>query len=529
MLGYTPRSAKCAKAIVNLSLTNPTTSPATLTLPARQPFTTSVDNQTYTFYNTSAVTVARSQTGSYTFTDVELIEGTPLEFKYSVSPGVRFIIPNPNVDLDTVNVLVQETASSDVFDVYTKESSITNVQPESKIYFVKEIDDGLYELTFGNDVLGKALKNGNLVTIQYTVSSLDAPNSASNFTYDGVTLLGSNVSVVATTAARGGDLPESIPEIKFNAPKFYSSQNRTVTSEDYKSIIYANYPRAQTVAVWGGESNKPPVYGKVFICIKPKDAARLTNLEKQSIVTDILTPRNVLSITPEIVDPAIFNVRITSFVYYNPRVTTKTPKEIETLVKDSILDYDSNELQRFDSVLRYSKLTRTIDESDESITNNTTRLTISHPQRVIFNISAQYDLELINPIVRSNGTVGEESFLSSGFYIPNSNDIHYLDDANGAVRLFYFNNNTQKVIVNPNIGTIDYQNGRIIVKNLNIRALAQQTFEWNIKPESYDVISALNQIVQIDPENLVVNVIADNTANGDTQAGYNYQFTSIRS
>jgi hypothetical protein len=528
MLGYTPRSAKCAEAIVNVVVNFPTSNPEVVTLPANQPFTTSVDNVTYTFYNRGAQTVTRSASGAYVFNNVVITEGTPLQFKYTVSDGTRFIIPNANVDLDSLNVLVQETADSDLFEVYVKETNITNVRAESKIYFVKEIDDGLYELTFGNDILGKALSQGNVVTIQYTISSLERPNSASTFTYDGATLSGGIVSVITVAPASGGSVPESISEIKFNAPKFYSAQNRTVTAEDYKSIIYANYARAQTVAVWGGEDNKPPVYGKTFICIKPKDAPRLTNLEKQSIISDILTSRSILSITPELVDPSIFNIRVSSFVYYNPRATTKTPQEIETLVKQSILDYDRQDLQKFDSVLRHSKLTRIIDNTDQSIINNTTRLTITNQQQVFYNISAQYDLELINPILKSDGRVGEESFITTGFYIQNSNNIHFLDDFNGSVRLFYYDVNSQKVIVNPSIGTINYDSGRIIVKNLNIRALAGQVFEWIIKPQSYDVVSALNQIVQIDPENLVVNVIADNTINGDTQAGYNYQFTSIR-
>jgi hypothetical protein len=493
-----------------------------------QPFTTSIDNVSYTFYNRSAVTTALVS-GAYTFTGLVLTEGTPLQYKYTMAPGVRFIIPNANADLNTLTVSIQQTSSSDLYEVYTRADTLTEVTELSTIYFVKEIDDGLYEISFGNDNLGLALSNGNVVTLDYMVSSLEEPNTASSFTYGGVTLAGSSLSVTATAAASGGASSESIDEIKFNAPKYYAAQNRAVTPDDYKAIILKNFPEAQTISVWGGEDNNPPIYGKTYICIKPKEASKLTNLQKEFIKNNILESRNIVSITPEIVDPEFFNIKVTSFVYYNPRATTKTAAQIETLVKQSIMRYNDEELERFDSVLRYSKLTKIIDETDPAITNNITRIMIRHPHEVQYNIASQYILDLINPISQDGGKQGEV-FASTGFYIPNSNELHFLDDdANGNIRLYYTNTNFEKVIVTPDIGTINYETGSIVVRSLTIRAIDGAFFEWQVKPESYDVVSALNQIVQIDPTLLTIEAIADNTINGDLQAGYNYQFNSIRS
>jgi len=528
MLGYMPRSASCATATVTATVTSPTSSPSTVTLPAMQPFTTSIDNISYTFYNRSAVTTALVS-GAYTFTGLVLTEGTPLQYKYTMAPGVRFIIPNANADLNTLTVSIQQTSSSDLYEVYTRADTLTEVTELSTIYFVKEIDDGLYEISFGNDNLGLALSNGNVVTLDYMVSSLEEPNTASSFTYGGVTLAGSSLSVTATAAASGGASSESIDEIKFNAPKYYAAQNRAVTPDDYKAIILKNFPEAQTISVWGGEDNNPPIYGKTYICIKPKEASKLTNLQKEFIKNNILESRNIVSITPEIVDPEFFNIKVTSFVYYNPRATTKTAAQIETLVKQSIMRYNDEELERFDSVLRYSKLTKIIDETDPAITNNITRIMIRHPHEVQYNIASQYILDLINPISQDGGKQGEV-FASTGFYIPNSNELHFLDDdANGNIRLYYTNTNFEKVIVTPDIGTINYETGSIVVRSLTIRAIDGAFFEWQVKPESYDVVSALNQIVQIDPTLLTIEAIADNTINGDLQAGYNYQFNSIRS
>ena len=528
MLGYMPRSASCATATVTATVTSPTSSPSTVTIPAMQPFTTSIDNVSYTFYNRSAVTTALAS-GAYTFTGLVLTEGTPLQYKYTMAPGVRFIIPNANADLNTLTVSVQQTSSSDVYEVYTRADTITEITELSHVYFVKEIDDGLYEISFGNDNLGIALSNGNVVTLDYMVSSLEEPNSASSFTYGGVTLAGSSLSVTATAAASGGASSESIDEIKFNAPKYYAAQNRAVTPDDYKAIILKNFPEAQTISVWGGEDNNPPIYGKTYICIKPKEASKLTNLQKEFITNNILESRNIVSITPEIVDPEFFNIKVTSFVHYNPRATTKTAAQIETLVKESIMRYNDDDLERFDSVLRYSKLTKIIDETDPAIINNITRIMIRHPHEVTYNIATQYVLDLINPISQDGGKQGEV-FASTGFYIPNSTELHFLDDdANGNIRLYYLNTNFEKVIVTPDIGTINYETGNITVRSLTIRAIDGAFFEWQVKPESYDVVSALNQIVQIDPTLLTIEAIADDTINGDMQAGYNYQFNSIRS
>jgi hypothetical protein len=528
MLGYMPRSASCATATVTATVTSPTSSPSTVTIPAMQPFTTSIDNVSYTFYNRSAVTTALVS-GAYTFTGLVLTEGTPLQYKYTMAPGVRFIIPNANADLNTLTVSVQQTSSSDAYEVYTRADTITEITELSHVYFVKEIDDGLYEISFGNDNLGIALSNGNVVTLDYMVSSLEEPNSASSFTYGGVTLAGSSLSVTATAAASGGASSESIDEIKFNAPKYYAAQNRAVTPDDYKAIILKNFPEAQTISVWGGEDNNPPIYGKTYICIKPKEASKLTNLQKEFIKNNILDSRNIVSITPEIVDPEFFNIKVTSFVHYNPRATTKTAAQIETLVKESIMRYNDDDLERFDSVLRYSKLTKIIDETDPAIINNITRIMIRHPHEVTYNIATQYVLDLINPISQDGGKQGEV-FASTGFYIPNSTELHFLDDdANGNIRLYYLNTNFEKVIVTPDIGTINYDTGSIVVRSLTIRAIDGAFFEWQVKPESYDVVSALNQIVQIDPTLLTIEAIADDTINGDMQAGYNYQFNSIRS
>lgn len=530
MLGYMPRSATCPRATVTCSLSGADSLATIATLPAEQRFTTTVNGTVHYFFNTSSLTVSRSTlNGNFVFQNVELIGGTKITHKYTAGSGQRFLIQNENADISTLNVTVQDSVGSDITYVYTRAQTILEVDNLSRVYFIKEIEGGLYEIQFGDGVLGKILDEGNIITLSYYVSELDAANYAKNFTYNGSTLLSGNMSVTTIDAATGGSAPEDIDSIKFNAPRMYAAQNRAVTPDDYKTLIYSLYPEARSVTVWGGENNNPPIYGKTFICIKPNQANKLTQLQKDYINNNILNQRNMVTITPEIVDPEYFNIKITSAVYYNPRLTSKTALEIAEIVKQAIFDFDDNELQKFDGMLRYSKLVRLIDEADPAITNNITRIMVRRQFAPAYNISAQYRLTLINPISQDGGKQGKV-FGSTGFYIPNSTKIHYLDDDSvGNVRLYYIDEQQEAVIVNKAIGTIDYEAGVVTVRNLTIVKLDGPIFEMQVKPESYDVVCALNQIVQVDRSLIDIKAIADKTSSGDLQAGYNYDFESIRS
>lgn len=526
MLGYTPNSAKCSTVRVNATITAPTQNPDVVTLPAGQPFLTSIDGISYTFYNTSDVTTV-SAGGYYTFNDVELIEGTPLTYSYYIRNGQRYVIPNANVDTTTLKVKIRETATDDTFIVYAPVESMTQLNSTTKSYFIKELDDGLFEVYFGDGVVGYKPQEGNYLSLEYYVSSLDAPNGANTFSYAGSAILGSGLTVVATGPAQGGSEPESIDQIKYNAPKLFATQNRAVTTEDYKALIYKNFPQADSIVVWGGEDNNPPVYGKTFICIKPKDTDKLTEAQKDLIKNNIIAPKSIVSITPEFKDPSYFNVQIDVTAYYNPKTSDKTAAQLETIIRDAIYEYDDMYLKKFDGVLRYSQLVRLIDDADQALVNNTTKIVVRREFTPRYNISSEYKLDMINPIYRS--TVPDESVLSTGFYIPNSANVHYIDDDGvGGLRLFYFDANQNKYIVNSNIGTVDYSKGSLEIKNLIITSMASSKFELILKPESYDVVTAYEQIVQVAREYLNVKVIADQTAAGSNQAGKNYIFTSIR-
>lgn len=314
-IGYVPGSAKCSYATVNITVSATTSTPVALTLPAYSPFTSTIDDVQYTFYTLEDTTAVLSG-NTYTFTGVTIKEGVPLSYKYVVTENQKYVLPNKDVDLSTVTVRVQENQTSSSFETFINNEDIVTLTSTDPAFFVKEIENEYYELEFGNGVIGKALSTGNVVNINYFVSNKGAANGARSFVYQGSTLLGGIVSVITTMEATGGVDKEGIDTIRYNAPRAYSAQNRAVTVNDYRSTILSKYDEADSVNVWGGEDNVPPVYGKVFISIKPKSTETLSAGQKDFILNNIIKPRNVVTITPEFVDPEYIYLAVSTTAYY---------------------------------------------------------------------------------------------------------------------------------------------------------------------------------------------------------------------
>ena len=529
-IGYIPHSATGAVATVNITVTGTSSLPATLTLPAYSSFTTTIEGAQYTFYNTEAISTPLSGS-SYTFTGVDIKEGTPLTFKYTVAAGTQYILPNSGVDLSTLKVRVQDSATSSVFNTFVNQEEILNLDGTSQVFFIKEIEGELYELEFGNNTIGKALVTGNVVNISYMVTNTTEANGARLFAYNGSTLLGGTVAITTTTPAVGGAEIETIDSIRYNAPRSYSSQNRAVTVEDYKALIFRLYPEADTVNAWGGEDNIPAVYGKVFLSIKPTNSTVLTVAQKNYIINEVLKQKNVVSITPEIVDPEYINLEITTTAYYNPRLTSKSETELKSLVTDTIKAYNTENLESFTGIFRHSNLSSDIDSTEDSIVSNITTIKLHREIEVQYNTNANYVVYLGNPIY--NSTVPEQSITSTGFYIAGNENIMYLEDLptdsrHGVLKMYYYNIDIKTYY--RTFGTIDYQTGTVNMPELEITGIDQTTgiFELIIKPQSNDVVSIRNQLVTIPDEYINVSMVLDKVSIGDPAGGANYQFTSSR-
>jgi hypothetical protein len=522
-LGYIPISAKSAQATVNITVINPIDSPDTLTLAAQSQFTTSVNKVDYNFFNRNAISIAPVD-GTYTFTNVVITEGTPLRFQYIANVGMSYVIPNAGVDLSTLTVRVQDTTSTAGYVVFNRSDDLTLVKPDDTVYFIKEIDNELYEVYFGDGITGRAVVPGNVVVLDYFVSNKEAPNNAKAFSFNG-NVGGGTVVVTTTSMAQGGSSIETIDSIKFNAPRNYAAQNRAVTAEDYKVILPTLYPNIESVNVWGGEEQDPPQYGKVFISIKPKSGETLTTSTKEIIKNSILRRKNIVSISPEIVDPDFLYVIVKSYVYYNPLQTEKNTDTLKALINNVINKYDNDDLRKFGGMFRYSKLSRLVDNTDVAITSNITNILMMKVITPEFNTKAKYNITFNNPI-RTSGSA-DESIKSSAFVVTSTEQSVYIDDDGvGNLRLFYYTGSNTKVFINKTLGTVNYTTGKLVINDLVILSAPNNQILIDCVPDSNDIVSVRNQIVAIRQDLNNVNVIVDTVASGQYSGGTNYIFSS---
>lgn len=528
-LGYTPKSTRSARATVNLSViyTDANNISDQLVLPKFTSFTSSINDVSYYFINRDERIATRNANGIFEFNNLQIIEGIPATQKYIVEPGVRFKINNAFCDTSTLKVYVNDNELTGDPLIFSLADTIVNVGPTSNVYFLKEIDDGLYEITFGNGSIGTKLKTGSLVTLEYIISSGSAANNCKIFKPDlGTISNGATIRITTVNSAINGAEAESIESIRFNAPRVNSTQNRAVTENDYQNIIFANFDNVKSINVWGGEDNNPKVYGRVFICVRPKNSLYLTDDEKLFVTNDILKPKSVITAYPVLVDPEYLNIEIDTTYYYNPASTSRDVSSITDIVKSTISNYASSDLQNFHAVFRHSKLSRLIDSSEKSILSSITTIKLRKEIEPKFNFNAQYTVDLGNPIYTEG--VPEESFVSTGFYMPDSGDtIFYLkDDGIGNVILFY-KDGFQEVTVNKSIGTVDYSSGIVKINGLNISAIEGSILEFIFKPESYDVVGIRNQIIEIPASMITVKAIVDTVATG--RGTTSYVHTSSRS
>lgn len=475
-LGYVPRSTKSAIANVNVVVTPTGTPTTTLELPTTTLFTSSINGTTFNFSVKKSQTVSLSE-GKYTFTNVELIEGAKLQQTYVVqsdSVSGPFIIPNQAVDLDTVTVTVRETSTSSKLTAFTRVTSVLDAGADSNIFWIEEQASGNYAVIFGDNIIGKSLVVGNVVNISYIVSSGSLANNAKRFTLSG-TVGGSSlvsVSLVNAGGAFGGAERESIDSIRFHAPKFNATRNRAVTAQDYKSLIKSQFPQINSVAVWGGEDNDPPIYGKVFVSLEPLENQFITQDVKNYIANTIIKPRSVVSIQPEFVDPEYLYVTLGVTTQYDVTQTTSNSAQIATYVADTITKYFDTQLGRLDTVFYYSKLLREIDASTGSIIGSLVNISLQKRiagvssgslQRLIFNSA------LIPNSLRSSYFITEIAGTEYVAYlrdIPSTNPpVAQGTGAFGTVGLFA---RETDLLLDPNYGTIDYETGKVLINNMII-------------------------------------------------------------
>lgn len=524
---YTPVSAKSSKATVDVRINAPTSTDQFKILPRFSSFSGTANGVTYNYYTTTSYR-ANANVGEFLFENVELYEGTPQTFLFVCTTELeKFILPNTYIDTATIEVSIQSTSSDLIANKYVIAESVLELTENDRVYYLKELENGTYELSFGRNGLGMPIQPGNVISVSYIVTNRVAGDGASLFAYSGQSLGGVTTVETLSTSAGGAD-PETLENIRYNVTRSFYNQNRAVTSEDYASLIKRLYPDTRSVVVWGGEYNVPPAYGKVFLSIRPNSKAFLTPTDKSYIKETLLKSRNIVSITPEIVDPTYVELEIESTVYYNKAKTTKNADQIISTVVQTIENYRDVNLNEFNGAFRMSKLSSAIDSSDAGIVSNITKFMVYIDVTPKYLTFGEYVINFENPIYQ---TTSGESIKTTGFYIDSTDIVYYLtDDGSGKIQLYSIIDETkEKVIKNPNIGTVNYETGQIRITGLYLTNLAETNFYFIIKTSSYDVIPVRNQLIDIPTARITVSAVEDVLSRGMTPSNTNYTFTASRS
>ena len=502
LLGYTPRSRVGATANVNLTIT-PTDAPTNIIVSKNTKFNADIDGINYTFITDKAYSgFANNQNIAVTIPNVTLVEGEPLRFTHTVDTSIenqRFVVPNRGVDHQSIKITLQESESDTRKSVYEKATDLLESNSSSNIFFIEEGTDFFTEIKFGDGVLGNDLKNGNIILIDYNLTSGILGNGANVFSV--ATTAGGYPSVTVTTnsPSTGGADEETLNSIRFNAPKHFSAQNRAVTKEDYRRLILREYPLAESVIVYGGEDADPPKFGTVYVGIKPRDGLFISSSIKEGIKNNIIRKYNVASITPEFVDVDFLNINLVSQIKIDTRLTQKTPQILKRNVLDTIKKYQQTSLNEFTETFRISQLSRAIDDTDASILGNDS--SISLKKELIPNLTVALDYiinfsnELYHPYTNFEGTLTSTEFtFIDDFDVVRPNC--KFDDDKGDVRIFRMQDG-QKVIVNAIAGTIDYDSGRIQLNNFKPESFAGNSLDIKVIPLNSDLQAKNNQIILI--------------------------------
>lgn len=512
-LGYIPSSIRGATATITFDVISPTGTPPSLTMDKYTLFSTQINNEAYTFVNVDPVTI-EPVNGVYRFSNVTIIEGTPVEYVHRVSnpgPAEKYEIPSTSVDTTSLRILVQNSYTDTTTTLYTYADNITDVNSESTVYYLEENTQGKYQIYFGDGVLGKKLAQGNLIRLQYVISQGQAGNVSGTITqaFTSSALIGGGSipgEIVAVQNSTGGSERDTIDSIKFKAPKFYSTQNRAVTSTDYKTIIQENYPLVESISAWGGEDNDPPEYGKVFISLKPFDGYVISSTIKNQIKQDVLSNKRIMAIVPIIIDPEYIYVNITTDVTYDAKTSTVSAADMRLIVETSIQNYFTTNLQKFGNDFVFSKLTKLIDNSNPAIIGNLTNVKIQKRINPTLNsVNLYTDTTSIN----FNNALTPATFESTAFnYYYNDSTVKVritdISDTNpyssvgtGTLKLIDFENTK---IIDANFGTIDYATGTVKIPSLTLVGYPENTTDirFNVEVRSQNIYAKKNQILIID-------------------------------
>jgi|688.fasta_scaffold00233_48 hypothetical protein len=520
-LNYIPRSSHAAAANVSFTVDTSGFTTNKLTIPKGTRFSGYNSNGTYTFVTDQSLTFTSSNS-TFSVENIQISEGDYFNDSFVVDYDIedqRFILSNQNIDINTITVnVVENSGLSNTQFVFA--ASLFGLKGGSEVYFVQAVEGGRYEILFGDGLFGRKPLNGASVQVNYIVTDGSDGNGVDNFTLtdnigpsNGGTATASAITVI--TPSVYGANQENIENIRFNAPRYYATQQRAVSVDDYASLVYAKFGGAvDDVIVYGGQDLEPKLYGRVVVSIKPTASTIASSLLKNSIVNylqDYIALPNRVIVT----DPEYFYIKINSIVQYNSKLTTKYASEVRSIILNDILEFSSAHLEKFGNDFRYSRFVTHIDDADTSITSNDTHVKIVKRINPKLNYATSYSIAFNNP-AELEGVYGgvaypdERVFNSSSFsYIDEKDNIipncYMEDDALGSILVYTYVRGV-KTTVNPNIGVIDYESGIVSLSNLKSSYYGNYLL-LELKTRNKDIIATKNMVLVIEPEDVTIDVI----------------------
>ena len=538
-LGFVPASEKASGAKLEIKMSNIKKPDGTIptandmTLPRGHNFQTVYDGITYNFVNTTSVVPTRDNV-NFSYPDVNLVQGQYITDSFVFDTQIKnakFVLSNARVDRSKLEVSVN---SNGIVSKYALSTEVSTITSSSRVFYAQENEEGFLEIYFGDDVLGKGLVDGDLISATYITVDETHADGAKLFTMIDAINGFSNPTITTLENASGGSEKEDIESIKFKATKFYTSQNRLVTLNDYKAKVSEYYPNADAVAVWGGEDNDPPEYGKVFISLKPQNADYLSVGEKAEVQTK-LNQLNMLTVRPVIVDAEIVKILLTTTFKYNQNDTTLSKGELETIVRNSIVNFDNTNLNNFDSIFRHSNLVKDIDASNTAILSNITNVRLKKKKAIEIGKSEGLVINFGNGFYHPHDGHNKTSggiLTTTGFKVDGDtvNTYFFDDDGSGVVRRYSIQGGV-RVFADQSAGTIDYTSGKVSIDAIKFTSTVNNdtSIDFTIIPSSYDVVAIRGSLIDISVDDIKVSGEVDTISSGESSAGVGYNSTSSTS
>ena len=485
LLNYVPRSIQASKACLKLELQTTKVNgayPSNITL-KKGPVATG-GNFIWNVLADTTVEV-NTTTGLASFDAVTIKEGSIVTFQYIVNTFASQIykVPSEDADISTLSVRVKANESATASDLYNKVETITNLTATTRVYFLAEGEDMRYEIRFGDDSVGRKLSDGEVIALEYLVTSGADANEVGLFSFIGemtdqlgTTYPVSDIQITVKQKSQYGVAAETIESIKYNAPRYYSSQYRAVTAQDYSVITKNLYPNAEAVVAYGGDSLTPPVYGKVYIAVKTRTGSLLNDQTKKDISAK-LRDYAMASIDPVVIDPDNIYVYSKIFALYDTGCGSST-SDIKSNIQSAITEWaGQTQINNFNSTFRSQNFEKAIVLSDKCISDVSLQTTILKYITPTTNQTNTYCVSTGGALYNSapsntgdSGTCKKEPILLSGnfrtFDRPGI-DQYFEDDGFGNLSTFY-NTGNKKVYTNTSAGSVNYDTGEICFGPVNV-------------------------------------------------------------